>query len=35
LGGDTETVLRSILGYDDDRIEGLRRGGVFGEAMTT
>ena len=32
LGGDTETVLRSI-GYDDAHIERLRDAGVFGEAV--
>jgi len=33
LGGDTETVLRSLLGYEDADIERLRDAGVFGEAM--
>jgi CoA:oxalate CoA-transferase len=32
LGGDTETVLRS-LGYEDDDMDRLRAAGVFGEAV--
>ena len=35
LGGDTDAVLRSLLDYDDDRIDRLRRDGVFGEAVVT
>jgi crotonobetainyl-CoA:carnitine CoA-transferase CaiB-like acyl-CoA transferase len=35
LGGDTDAVLRSVLGYDDVRIDALRRDGVFGEAVIT
>ena len=35
LGGDTDAVLRSILGYDDAEIERLRRAGVLGETVAT
>ena len=31
LGGDTDAVLRSILGYEDAEIERLRRAGVLGD----
>ena len=34
LGGDTEAVLRTVLGYDDARITRLREAGVFGEAVS-
>jgi CoA:oxalate CoA-transferase len=34
LGADTETVLRSVLGYDDERLERLDAAGVFGEAAS-
>jgi formyl-CoA transferase len=30
LGGDTDAVLRSVLGYEASRIERLRTAGVFG-----
>jgi crotonobetainyl-CoA:carnitine CoA-transferase CaiB-like acyl-CoA transferase len=34
LGSDTEAVLRTVLGYDEGRIERLRAAGVFGEAVS-
>jgi crotonobetainyl-CoA:carnitine CoA-transferase CaiB-like acyl-CoA transferase len=34
LGGDTEAVLRTVLGYDQARIERLRDAGVFGETVS-
>jgi CoA:oxalate CoA-transferase len=33
LGGDTEAILRSLLGYEDADIERLRRAGVFGDTF--
>ena len=30
LGGDTDHVLRSVLGYDDDRVAALWSDGVVG-----
>lgn len=33
LGADTDAVLRSLLGYDDDRIAGLETMGVFGGTL--
>ncbi len=35
LGGDTEAVLRSLLGYEEAHIERLREVGVFGDAVVT
>ncbi len=35
LGGDTDAVLRSILGYDDAEIERLRGAGVLGQTAAT
>jgi CoA:oxalate CoA-transferase len=35
LGGDTLAILRSMLGYESDRIAQLDREGVFGEALTS
>ena len=35
LGADTESVMRSILDYDEERIERLRGAGVFGRAAVT
>jgi len=35
LGADTDAVLRSLLGYDDDRIAGLETMGVFGGTQLT
>jgi crotonobetainyl-CoA:carnitine CoA-transferase CaiB-like acyl-CoA transferase len=33
LGSDTDDVLRSLLGYEEARIDDLRAAGVFGEAV--
>ena len=35
LGGDTDSVLRSLLGYKDDDIERLRDSGALGEVGAT
>ena len=35
LGGDTETILESLLGYEADRIARLQKEGVFGNAVTS
>jgi crotonobetainyl-CoA:carnitine CoA-transferase CaiB-like acyl-CoA transferase len=34
LGGDTDTILRSVLGYEASQIERLRAAGVFGADVT-
>jgi crotonobetainyl-CoA:carnitine CoA-transferase CaiB-like acyl-CoA transferase len=33
LGGDTDHVLRSVLGYDDERVAALGSAGVFGRTI--
>jgi formyl-CoA transferase len=33
LGADTDTVLRSLLGYDDAMMQRLREAGVFGDTV--
>jgi crotonobetainyl-CoA:carnitine CoA-transferase CaiB-like acyl-CoA transferase len=33
LGGDTESILTSLLGYETDRIASLQKEGVFGGAL--
>ena len=35
LGGDTEVILRSLLGYEASRIARLDKEGVFGDAMAS
>ncbi|MDQ4058598.1 MAG: CoA transferase, partial [Actinomycetota bacterium] len=35
LGGDTESILRLLLGYEAPRIAQLEREGVFGDTLAT